>query len=276
WLVLGGGGLFAVFPKAYGILMPAFYLPIMFMLLGLILRGISFEFRFKGTLQHRRIWDISFHVGSLLAAFMQGVILGGFIQGINVKDTHFAGGPWDWVSGFNIITGLSLIFGYTLLGATWLIMKTEGITQKWARRVAGYVKYYVALAMIVISLATPFVDPRIMKLWFSMPNIFYLAPIPLLTFMGFVKLWLDLQSHKEYSPFLLTIGLFFLGYLGLGISLYPWIVPFELTLWQAAAAPQSQSILLIGTVFLLPIILFYTGYVYYVFRGKSCHEPLYK
>lgn len=275
WLVLGGGGLFAVFPVAYSIIMPALYLPIIFMLLGLIFRGVAFEFRFKASEYERKLWDFSFHAGSLLATFMQGIILGNFVQGIEVEDRNFSGGPLDWANGFSIITGLALIFGYALLGATWLIMKTNDDTQQWARNVARYVLVYVGISMSIISISMPFVEQEITDLWFSLPNFYYLLPIPLITAVTFIKLWFDIRSNKEIMPFILAIILFFLGYLGLGISLYPWIVPFEYTLWDAAAAPTSQSLLLIGTVFLLPIILSYTAYSYYVFRGKSSHETNY-
>jgi len=275
WLILGGGGMFAAFPVAYAILMPALYLPVIFMLLGLIFRGVAFEFRFKSSEEHRKIWDIAFHAGSLLAAFMQGVILGNFVQGVEVNGRSFAGGPLDWANGFSIVTGLSLIFGYALLGATWLIMKTEDITQSWARGIASYVLVYVGLAMAIVSISMPFIDKRIIELWFSLPNFFYLLPIPLFTALGFVLLWKDLKFSNEVRPFFLTIVLFFLSYLGIGISLYPWIVPFKFTIWEAAAVSTSQSLLLVGVIIFLPIILIYTAYSYYVFRGKTSHERMY-
>lgn len=275
WLVLGGGGLFASFPLAYSILMPAFYIPIMLMLLGLIFRGVAFEFRFKASKDHRKIWDVAFHGGSLMAAFMQGIILGNFVQGVEVDGRNFAGGALDWANGFSVIAGLGVVFAYALLGSTWIIMKTNGITQEWARKVASYVLVYVAISMGTISISMPFVEERIIKLWFSMPNFFYLLPIPLLTLVGFIRLWLDLRSDKETRPFVTTLILFFLGYLGLGISLYPWIVPFKFTIWQAAASSTSQSILLIGTAIFLPIILCYTAYSYYIFRGKTSSDPMY-
>jgi len=276
WLVLGGGGLFVAFPVAYAILMPAFYLPIILMLMGLIFRGVAFEFRFKAEDKDRKVWDISFHGGSLLAAFMQGVILGNFVQGVEVDGRSFVGGSLDWANGFAITTGVAMIFGYALLGATWLIMKTEDETQVWARKAARYVLVYVALAMAIVSIAMPFVDERIADLWFSIPNIFYLLPIPIFTAIAFIMLWRDIRSDKrEIRPFLLSLSLFLLGYIGFGISLYPWIVPFEYTLWQAAAVSTSQSITLIGTVILLPVILGYTAYCYYIFRGKSGHEAIY-
>lgn len=275
WLVLGGGGLFAAFPLAYSILMPAFYIPIILMLIGLIFRGVAFEFRFKASENHKKIWDVAFHSGSLLAAFMQGIILGNFVQGVEVNAREFSGGPLDWANGFSIITGIGVIFGYALLGSTWVIMKTDDLTQNWARKVASYVLVYVVISMGIISISMPFVEERIINIWFSLPNFFYLLPIPIVTLIAFIRLWLDLKSEKDSSPFFITQILFFLGYLGLGISLFPWIVPFKFTIWQAAAAPTSQSILLIGTAIFLPIILCYTAYSYYIFRGKSNSDSLY-
>lgn len=275
WLVLGGGGLFAAFPVAYAILMPALYLPIILMLIGLIFRGVAFEFRYKTEGKDRKLWDASFHAGSLLAAFMQGVVLGNFVQGVEVVDRSFAGGALDWANGFAMVTGVALIFGYALIGATWLIWKCEGETQDWARRVANYVFVFVALGMGVVSLCMPFIDERVASLWFSSPNIFFLAPIPLLTLGAFFMLWRDLHTKREVRPFLLTIVIFLLGYVGLGISMFPWLVPFSFTIWDAAAVSTSQSLLLIGTVIFLPIILAYTAYSYYVFRGKSSEKSYY-
>lgn len=269
WLVLGGGGLFAAFPLAYAVLMPALYLPIVLMLLGLIFRGVAFEFRFKTTGKDRKLWDVSFHAGSLLAAFMQGVVLGNFVQGVEVAGRSFAGGPLDWANGFAIMTGIALVFGYALIGATWLVWKCEGETQAWARRVANYVFVFVLLAMGLVSICMPFIDGRVAELWFSVPNVFYLAPIPLLTLWAFFMLWRDLHSPREVRPFLLTILIFLLGYVGLGVSMFPWLVPFSFTVWDAAAVSTSQSLLLVGTVIFLPIILAYTAYSYYVFRGKA-------
>ncbi|WP_298634074.1 cytochrome d ubiquinol oxidase subunit II [uncultured Umboniibacter sp.] len=276
WLVLGGGGLFVAFPLAYAILLPALYLPITLMLMGLIFRGVAFEFRFKAGERDRKLWDIAFHGGSLLATFMQGVVLGNFIQGIDVEGRQFSGGALDWANGFAIVTGIALVFGYALLGATWLVMKTEDETQAWARSAAKYVLSFVALAMLVVSISMLFIDTRIVELWFSSPNIFFLAPIPLLTIMAFILLGRDLfKGDREVRPFLLSQVIFLLGYIGFLISLYPWIVPFEFTLWEAAAVSTSQTITLIGTVIMLPIILGYTGYCYYIFRGKSSHESMY-
>lgn len=276
WLVLGGGGLFAAFPLAYSILMPAFYIPIIIMLLGLIVRGVSFEFRFKAEGKYRRLWDYAFHFGSLGAAFCQGMILGAFIHGVEVNGRNFSGGQFDWASAFSVMTGIAVIFGYALLGSTWLIIKTENITQEWARKVASYTLGFVGIFMGLVSVVTPFLNERIKNFWFSMPNFYYLFSIPLLTSWLFFMLWFDLQNTKrEYRPFFLSIAIFFMGYLGLGISIYPWIIPFQYTILDAAASGPSLSLMLIVIIPLLPIILTYTGYCYYVFRGKSNYEHTY-
>ncbi len=275
WLVLGGGGLFAAFPLAYAILMPAFYIPIILMLLGLIFRGVAFEFRFKATDKSRKLWDYAFHFGSLAATFMQGMILGGFVQGVVVEGRSFAGGGFDWLNAFSVMTGVALVCGYALLGSTWLVMKTDDITQKWARKCAGYVLFYVAFFMGLVSLSMPLMNNAVKNLWFSLPNFFFLLPMPLLSFGLLVAIWRDLHTQREYRPFFSSFGLFFMNYIGLGISLWPYIVPFKITIWQAAAAPESQSLLLIGTIIMLPVVLAYTGYCYYIFRGKTSHETAY-
>ena len=275
WLVLGGGGLFAAFPLAYAVVMPALYFPVILMLLGLIFRGVAFEFRYKATGKSRRLWDYSFHFGSLVAAFMQGMFLGGLVQGIKVDGRSFAGGAFDWLNAFSVMTGFALVCGYALLGATWVVMKTDGTTQVWARKCASYVLFYVALFMALVSLWMPLMNADVKTLWFSSPNIFLLLPVPLLTVAMFVTIWRDLRKQREYRPFLLSVGLFLMGYIGLGISLWPYVVPFEITIWQAAAAPESQSLMLVGTILMLPLVLAYTGNCYYLFRGKVSHESTY-
>jgi cytochrome d ubiquinol oxidase subunit II len=274
WLVLGGGGLFAAFPMAYAILMPALYIPVILMLLGLIFRGVAFEFRFKAE-RSRRLWDYAFHFGSLLAAFMQGVIIGAIVQGVSVANRQFVGGSFDWLSAYSVMTGVALVFGYALLGATWLVMKTDGETQTWARQSASYVLAWVAAFIAVVSVSMPTMDPAIRALWFGMPTFFYLLPIPVITAVLFILAWRDLHSGREYRPFFLSIGIFMAGYLGIGISMWPYIVPFGVTFTQAAAAPESQSLLLVGTAVMLPVVLGYTAYCYYIFRGKASHESAY-
>jgi cytochrome d ubiquinol oxidase subunit II len=275
WLVLGGGGLFAAFPMAYAIVMPALYIPVIVMLLGLVFRGVAFEFRFKATAKSRLIWDYAFHFGSLSAAFMQGMILGGFVQGIEVDGRRFAGGSLDWLSAFSVMTGLALVCGYALLGSTWLIMKTENTTQDWARKCATYVLGFVAIFMGLVSLCMPFINQDVKNLWFSLPNFFVLLPMPLLSAGIVILLWRDLYARREHRPFFLSLGIFLMNYVGLGISLWPWLVPYKINIWQAAAAPESQSLLLIGTVVMLPVVLTYTGFCYYIFRGKTTHESIY-
>lgn len=275
WLVLGGGGLFAAFPLAYAILMPAFYFPIMGMLMGLIMRGVAFEFRFKASDSSRRLWDYVFHFGSLVAAFCQGAILGSFVQGVQVHGRDFVGGPFDWATGFSIMTGLALVFGYALLGSTWLVMKTEDLTQAWAKKVASYALSFLGIFMVLVTLSTPFINDRIKTFWFTAPNVYYLSFIPLSTAILFLFIWRDLHTGRECRPFLASIAVFFTGYLGLCLSLFPWIIPFHYSLHDAAASGPSLSLMLIGVIPLLPLILGYTAYCYYIFRGKTGHEQMY-
>jgi cytochrome d ubiquinol oxidase subunit II len=274
WLVLSGGGLFAAFPLAYAILMPALYIPVIIMLLGLIFRGVAFEFRFKATTS-RFVWDYAFHFGSIVASFMQGMILGAFVQGVQVEGRSFAGHAFDWLNAYSFMTGVALLFGYGLLGSGWLVMKTDGITQNWARRCSSYVLGYVGFFMVIVSISMPMMNAGVKELWFSAPNFFYLLPIPLVTACLFAKLWYDLHRGAQTSPFFLSAGIFLMGYLGLGISLWPWLVPFSVTFRQAAAAVESQSFLLVGTVVILPVVLAYTGFCYYLFRGKTSNEGYY-
>jgi cytochrome d ubiquinol oxidase subunit II len=206
---------------------------------------------------------------------MQGMVLGAFVQGIKVHGRSFAGSAFDWLNAYSVMVGIALVFGYALLGATWLIMKTDGITQDWARKCAGYVLGYVGLFMVLVSISMPLMNADVKALWFSLPNFFYLLPIPLSTAVMFVMLWWGLHRGKEYLPFILSIGVFLANYLGLGISLWPWLVPFQVSFRQASAAPESQSLLLVGTVVMLPLVLGYVAYSYYVFRGKTSDEALY-
>jgi cytochrome bd ubiquinol oxidase subunit II len=275
WLVLGGGGLFAAFPLAYAVLMPALYIPVLLMLQGLIFRGVAFEFRFKATGKSRRVWDYAFHFGSLLATFMQGMILGAIVLGVKVEGRSFAGSAFDWLNAYSVMTGVALIFGYALLGATWLVLKTDQTTQDWARKCASYALGYVGVFLAIVSISMPVMNEDIRILWFSLPNLFLLIPIPTASLVLFIMIWRDLHTGKECRPFFLSIGVFLTAYLGLGISLWPWAVPFVFTFRQAAATAPSQSLLLIGTVMLLPVVLAYTGYSYYIFRGKASHETGY-
>jgi cytochrome bd ubiquinol oxidase subunit II len=268
WLVLGGAGLFAAFPLAFAIILPALYFPILIMLLALMFRGITFEFRFKAGPNGRRRWDMAFHAGSIVATLAQGVVLGAFIQGFAVRGRAFVGGAFDWATGFGLLTGLGLVAGYALLGATWLIMKTEGELQEWARGWARRLTVTVLLAMAAVSLWTPFRDPAIFTRWFSWPDILLLSPVPIVTVALAAALWRAVRRGAEFLPFVAAVALFTMGYIGLAISLWPHIVPPSITLAEAAASPSSQAFLLVGTLFLLPIILVYTAWSYWVFRGK--------
>jgi cytochrome d ubiquinol oxidase subunit II len=267
WLVLGGAGLLVAFPKAYAIIMPALYLPVIVMLLALVFRGVAFEFRWVAKPGHST-WDLAFIGGSIVAAFMQGIILGGILQGIAVKDQAFSGGTFDWLTPFALLTGIAVVAGYALLGATWLVMKTEGELARAARQHAQMALVLVLVSMAIVSLWTPLHIGRVYERWFTMPNLLYLSPVPLLTAAGAWICWRGLAGDGERSPFIAAIALFLLGYLGLVISNMPYLVPPSLTVWQAAAAPGSQLFMLVGVLILLPVILGYTVFVYWTFRGK--------
>jgi cytochrome d ubiquinol oxidase subunit II len=265
WLVLGGIALLAAFPLAFAVIMPAVYFPILFMLVGLTFRGVAFEFR---HLTHLRFWDHAFHWGSVVATFSQGVVLGTYVQGIPVTGRVFAGGSFDWVTPFALFTGVGLIAGYGLIGACWLVMKSEGKLQAWARGKAIMFTFGVAVFIGAVSVWTPFIQPQILARWFAWPNLLFLAPVPLITLALFVWLLHSLKSGGEGAPFMAALGLFGMCYLGLGISIIPMIVPYSITFWDAASSNKSQTFLIVGTVFLLPIIVMYTGWSYWVFRGK--------
>ncbi len=267
WLVLGGGGLWVAFPLAYSIIMPALYLPVIGMLLALVFRGVSFEFRWVAKPTHH-MWDIAFTGGSIVAAFLQGVILGGLLQGIDVADGQYAGGAFDWLTPFSLFVGLAVVAGYALLGATWLIMRTSGPVQELGRRYAPTLLLVVLAAMGIISLWTPLSIGRVAERWFATPNIFFLWPIPLAALLVAYGIWRWVERGREVLPFIGTILLFLLGYAGLVISNVPYLVPPNLTFWDTAAAPSSQIFFLMGTIFLLPMVLGYTAFVYWVFRGK--------
>jgi cytochrome d ubiquinol oxidase subunit II len=266
WLVLGGAGLFVVFPVAYAVIMPALYIPVIVMLISLVFRGVAFEFR---TVSHSKSgWSFAFTAGSALAAFAQGVILGSLIQGVTVANNAFAGGAFDWARPFPVLCGLGVTAGYALLGATWLVMKTEGPVARRAREQAKVLLAVVLIFMVAVSLWTPIMEPRIAERWFTIPNIIYLWPVPVITAAVAFLAWRWLERGYDAPPFLAAIALFLLGYLGLVISNFPYIVPPTLTIWDTAASPPSQIFMLIGTLFLLPIILGYIVMVYWLFRGK--------
>jgi cytochrome bd ubiquinol oxidase subunit II len=267
WLVLGGLGLLAAFPVAFAIIMPAVYFPILIMLLALVFRGVAFEFRYRDA-EHRTLWDHGFCYGSAIATFAQGVVLGAFIQGFEVEGRQFAGSSLDCFTPFSLLTGVALLFGYSLLGAGWLILKTEGDLQEWARRLGRRALFGVLAAVAIVSVWTPLMDADIARRWFSWPNILFLSPVPIVTALLAWWEWRSLNNRSEATPFIVAIGLFIMSYIGIAISLWPMIVPHAFTLWEAASPPSTQAFLLVGTLFLLPIILMYTGWSYWVFRGK--------
>ena len=274
WLVMGGIGIFTAFPVAFAIIFPALYFPVLAMLLGLIFRGVAFEFR-PTAITSRRHWNRSFFLGSLVATLAQGCVLGKFVLGFDVVNGHYAGTTLDWIHPFVIAVAVGLVFGYTLIGATWLVMKTEGELQAWARRAARFALFGVAAFAVMVSVWTPLLHQYIAQRWFSWPNIALLAPVPLLTAGLFAWLWQSLSRDRDVAPFLASMGIFAMCYLGLAVSLFPYVVPHAITLWQAATAPEGQAFLLIGTLFLIPVIFVYTGWSYYVFRGKVRGDTAY-
>jgi cytochrome d ubiquinol oxidase subunit II len=267
WLVLGGLGLLAAFPLAFAIIIPAVYFPILVMLLALVFRGVAFEFRFRDA-EHKTFWDHAFSYGSGVATFAQGMVLGSFIQGYQVTGRVFSGSSFSFLTPFSVMTGIALLFGYGLLGAGWLILKTDGEIQNAARRHGRICLLGVLTAIGIVSIWTPLASPPIFARWFSWPNILFLAPVPIATAAIALVTWRALGSRAEILPFVGAVGLFVLSYVGIAISLYPMIVPHHFTLWEAASSERTQAFLLVGTLALLPVILMYTGWSYWVFRGK--------
>lgn len=267
WLVLGGGAVMAGFPKAYAVLMPALYVPIILMLLGLVFRGVAFEFRARST-RRGHWWDWAFFSGSVVAAAMQGIALGTVLQGVRVRDGAYAGGWFDWLTPFTLLTGAGVIVAYLLLGAGWLILKTEGHLRDDAYRLARPLLFAVLAAIVAVSLATPFLQGEYWRRWFTWPTVALAAPVPLLVGLVALALIRALAARRDRWPFILTLALFALCFAGLGISMFPWIVPGALTIHDAAAPEKSQRFLMTGVVLMIPVILAYTGYAYWVFRGK--------
>lgn len=276
WLVMGGAGLLVAFPLAYSIIMPALYLPVIIMLLALIFRGVSFEFRHVAKPKHRK-WDLAFAIGSTVAAFCQGLILGGLLQEIRVQDNRFAGGVFDWLTPFSILCGLALVAGYALLAATWLLLKTEGPVEQRARQLAPRLLVLLLAFIAVVSIWTPLQIDRIYQRWFRYPDILLLSPVPLLTLLLALGCWRGIRHQRRIQPFACAVGMFLLAYAGLIISNVPFLVPPSVTVWQAAADPSSQIFMLIGTAILLPLVLGYTVLVFWLFRarvkpGESYHH----
>lgn len=268
WLVLGGAGLLAAFPLAYSVILSAFMLPLIFMLLGLIFRGVAFEFRFKASESHRHWWDKAFIFGSFSATFFQGVTLGAYMHGVQVVDRAYAGGPLDWITPFSLFTGLGLLVAYALLGCTWLIFKTEGLLHDRMLELARPLVWTLLGVIAIISVWTPLTHGAIAERWFSLPNFFWFVPVPALVLLVAYYLLHLLPREPHAGPFVLTLCLIFLGYSGLGISVWPYIIPPGISIWDAAGPAQSQGFALVGALLIIPMILMYTAWAYYVFRGK--------
>jgi cytochrome d ubiquinol oxidase subunit II len=271
WLILGGNGLIAAFPVAYAIILPALYAPLIAMLLGLIFRGVAFEFRWRDP-GHRRWWDAGFFLGSLVATMAQGITLGALLQGITIDGRAYGGGWWDWLTPFTLLVGASLVVGYALLGACWLVWKTEGPLHDQVRRYALYLLPALLVAFGAVSLATPFLEGKYYERWFQAPGLFVAVPMPLLVLVTAWGAWHALRQGRDHAPFLWVLALFGLSLLGLAISIWPDVIPGRLTIWQAAAPYDSQLFMLVGSAVLIPLILAYTAWSYYVFRGKVGHE----
>lgn len=267
WLVLGGGGLFAAFPLAYSVVMPALYAPFIIMILALVFRGVAFEYRWRDK-AHEKIWDRSFFTGSLIATFCQGIVLGTFVQGIEVDGRAYGGGWWDWLTPFTATCGIALVAGYALLGTTWLVLKTEGTLRDTAYRFAKRSGLAMLAFVGIVSLWTPFLSPEIAERWFTFPHLLFVLPVPTLTAILAAILGWSLIKRKDAVAFPTTIGLFVLCFAGLGIGISPYIVPRAITIQEAAAPDSSLLFMLVGAAILIPLILTYTAYSYWVFRGK--------
>jgi len=267
WLVLGGGALWIAFPAAFAIIMPALYVPIIVMLLALIFRGVAFEFRWVAK-PHHRFCDIAFAGGSIVATFSQGLVLGGYLQGIDVRRGQFAGYTFDWLTPFSLLCGFGLLGGYALIGAAWLAMKTEGEVEVRARSLAKVLLLITVAFIGVVSIWTPLALPRIAERWFTMPDLLYLSPVPLATAAVMLGCWTGLVRGKRVQPFACAVLLFLLAYAGLVVSNIPYIVPPSLTVYDAAGHRNAQVFVLVGVAILLPIVLVYTVFNYWVFRGR--------
>jgi cytochrome d ubiquinol oxidase subunit II len=267
WLVLGGAGLLAAFPKAYALILSTLYLPVLVMLAALVLRGVSFEFRFKANTS-KALWGTCFAVGSILAAFAQGVMLGAIAEGLPLREAIVVGGALHWFSPFSMLTGAAVVFGYALLGSTWLILKTEGPMQTIAFSLTRPLIAVVVAFMVLVSTSLPFLSSQIMSRWFDGSNFLWLSPVPFLALVNAVVLWRAVMRKAEVVPFLAAISFFLLGFIGLLIGLWPNLLPPSLSIWDAAAAPSSQMFTLVGLVIMLPVILGYVWWSYRVFRGK--------
>ena len=268
WLVFGGAMLYGAFPKVYGLLLPILYMPIMLMLIALIFRGVSFEFRFKAK-KSKPIWNWTFSISSVAATFFQGVILGAFVQGFSINESLMTINNPDWLTPFSLCTGIALVCGYALLGATWMIIKSTGRLQRKMIHYARGLLVLVSIFLIFVSIWTPLHNEEIFYRWYSFPNVFLLSPLPLFALVAIYQIWKNLNTGSEYKPFIYSIVVFLCAYTGIAISVYPYLIPYQVTLWEAAAPDSTLRFILIGVVIMLPILLAYTLYAYHLFRGKT-------
>ncbi|GAA5053736.1 cytochrome d ubiquinol oxidase subunit II [Erythrobacter westpacificensis] len=271
WLVLGGGGLFAAFPLAYAVILPATYPLIIAMLLGLVFRGVAFEYRWRDP-SHRRLWDFAFTGGSVVAAMAQGMTLGALLQGIDVVDRAYAGSWFDWLTPYTLLTGLGTVAGYALLGATWLIWKLDGEGQAHARKLALRAGLATLVLMGAVSVYNVLLNAEYAARWLTAPEIYFAAPVPILTAIVAVSLLRAVTKERNSKPFWLALLLFFLGMAGLGVTIWPNVVPPDVTIWDAAAPERSQVFMLVGVAITMPLIIGYTAWAYWVFRGKVDDE----
>lgn len=268
WLVMGGTLLLAAFPAGYYVLLPAFYLPVIFMLFGLIFRGVAFEFRARATAL-RRAWDIAFTAGSLLTTLCQGFVLGGLIEGVTMRAGIFAGGTFDFLTPLGLVCGLGLVGGYALLGAGWLIWKTDGPTQVFAREVAHSALILTAVMLLAVSFLSAWSVPEVAVRWFAWPNVALLTPVPCVTGLLVVAMWRRIWIGRDAEIFLMALVLFLLGFFGLVVSLWPYVVPREVTIWSGIADPQALAFIGIGVAVIIPVVLAYQAHAYWIFRGKA-------
>ena len=271
WLVMGGGGMLAAFPLAYAVILPATYPLIVAMLLGLVFRGVAFEFRHRDE-RHRAFWDLAFFGGSLAAALSQGMILGALVQGVHVTGRAYSGSWWDWLTPYTLLTGLGVVAGYALIGACWLVWKLEGEVQDKAYRLAMRAAIATLVLMGSVSAYNLTLLPQYRERWLEMPNILFASQVPLLTVMIAGFLFYGLKKRWELAPFVLSLALFGLGMAGIGVTIWPYVVPGALTIWEAATSARSQWFMLVGVIVTVPLILGYTGWSYWVFRGKVGNE----
>ena len=268
WLVFGGAMLYGAFPQVYGLLLPILYMPLMLMLISLIFRGVSFEFRFKAD-KSKPFWNWAFAISSIAASFFQGVVLGCFVQGFPLNHAAMTINETDWLTPFTLLTGIALVTGYGLLGATWMIIKSEGRLQSKMIHYAKGLLVLVSIFLVVVSIWTPLHSEEIFLRWYSYPNFIYLSPLPLVAGLAVFFTWKNLSLKNEVKPFIYSIVIFLCSYVGIGISVYPYLIPHQVTIWEAAAPDTTLKFILVGVVIMLPILLGYTAYAYYLFRGKS-------